>query len=53
LVVGHRPFDGEEPLVVIGDDEEKRRGRFASGFGRLADDTLSYIGTVAHAMALG
>jgi hypothetical protein len=24
-VVGHRPFDGKEPLIVVSDDEEERR----------------------------
>jgi hypothetical protein len=26
-VIGHRPFDAKVPLVEIGDNEEKRRGR--------------------------
>ena len=25
-VVGHRAFDAKEPLIVVGDDEEERRG---------------------------
>jgi hypothetical protein len=27
-IVGHWPFDAEEPLIVVGDDEEERRGLF-------------------------
>jgi hypothetical protein len=27
-VVGYRPFDAKEPLIVVGDDEEKRCGLF-------------------------
>jgi hypothetical protein len=30
-VVGHRPFDGKETLIVVDDDEEKRPGLFGPG----------------------
>jgi hypothetical protein len=30
-VVGHRTFDAKEPLIVVGDDEEKRCGLFGHG----------------------
>ncbi len=30
-VIGHWPFDGKEPLIVVGDDKEKRFGLFGHG----------------------
>jgi hypothetical protein len=41
-VVSHRPFDGEETAVIVGDDEEERlgwRGVVVVGHGR--DSTAS------------
>jgi hypothetical protein len=31
LIVGYRAFDGKEPLIVVGDDEEERRGGVGRG----------------------
>jgi hypothetical protein len=31
LAIGHRAFDGKEPLIVVGDDEEKRCGGSDAG----------------------
>jgi hypothetical protein len=30
-VIGHRPFDRKEPLIVVSDDEEERCGLFGHG----------------------
>jgi hypothetical protein len=42
LVVGHRTFNGKEPLIVVGDDEEKRCGRV--GRGRFSYNSQARVG---------
>jgi hypothetical protein len=38
-VVGHWAFNTKEPLIVIGDDEEKRCGWISVGRGWISDDS--------------
>jgi hypothetical protein len=37
LIVGHRAFDGKEPLIVVGNDEEERRA--GGGRGRFSNNS--------------
>jgi hypothetical protein len=38
-VVGHWTFNAKEPLIVIGNDEEKRCGWISVGRGWISDDS--------------
>jgi hypothetical protein len=40
-IIGHRPFDAKEPLIVIGNDEEERRG---IGRGRFSNNSQVWCG---------
>jgi hypothetical protein len=39
LIVGHRALDGKEPLILVGYDEEKLRGRSVVGHGFFSHDS--------------
>jgi hypothetical protein len=38
-IVAHRAFNAKEPLIIIGDNEEERRGRIDVGRGWASDDS--------------
>lgn len=39
LIVAHRAFNAKEPLIIIGDNEEERRGGTDVGRGWASDDS--------------
>jgi hypothetical protein len=39
LIVSHRAFDGKEPLILVGHNEEKLRGRSVIGHGFFSHDS--------------
>jgi hypothetical protein len=48
LLVGHRPFDAEESLIVVGDDDEERR--VGVGHRRFSDNSQVWCVHVRHSV---